>query len=193
MPARINIKYEKDGNEEEVKMDVHPKHRMKDLLSPVLDLWEDEEDADDFVFLKDGDPIDPSSTIQEEGIVKDDTLILKSKASLQSSKSRAKRQTQDRTTTREKPTEQKRNKKRRDETRPSTGMDEQKPPIKNDEDVKLWIEDEVGVSKRFLEFTSKEKLDADKNRYELKDDSGHKFEIVTEGETVVYYRPIISS
>lgn len=201
MTARIKIKYKKDGDEEEVKMDVRPKNKIKDLLTTAVDFWEDGEDADDFVFLKEDDKLDSSSTVQEEGIVKDDTLVMKKRSELSSSASSSKKgssqprpssqPTSDESPSASAPTTKGAKRERQPSSR-DFSRDQGRPSIRRDEDIKLWIENEIGVSRTSLEFTSKEDMEEDKKRYELTDVDGHRFEIITEGETVIHYRPILN-
>ncbi len=201
MPARIELKYiKKDGEEDSVKMDVRPEHQIEDLLSTAIDFWEDGEDVGDFVFVKDGDPIETSSTVKEEGIGKDDTLELKSKDELSSTQSRTDSKIEgqyraDRSTTKTYTDHGQLSQKRERTREPTTDLqqDQHRPSIEGDDDVKLWIEEEVGVSRTSLEITTKEKLEEDKNRFELTDGDGHRFEVVTEGKRVIHYRPILQS
>ncbi len=191
MTARIKIKYVRSsGEEDDVKMDVIPEHNIKELLTTVVDFWEDGGELDDFLFVKDGKAVDSFSTVAEQGIVKGDTLVLKRKDDFSRTEpSDVRRTTQRYKTANQKPQQA----AARRQKRPSSGVKKQQrhPPIRGDEDVKVWIEEEIGVPRSALEIVERERLDNDKSLFELIDNSGNRFEMITQGEKVIHYNPIL--
>ncbi len=175
MTARIKLKYiDPNGDVDEVKMDVEPDHRIEDLMQIALDFWEDDADIDDFIFLKDGTELNIASTVQEEGVVKDDTLLLERKEDLS-------------------PTDTDEQEDDLDTEDKVTSEDTLEELFEGEETVKDWLEEEIGISKDSLEFTSKEKLRDDFKRFELEDDDGNRFQVIFDGEEVVHYKPLFAS